>query len=37
MKTLNYLALAASLALAAPSYAAERSGWTTSWLSLIHI
>nr|WP_315212333.1 SGNH/GDSL hydrolase family protein [uncultured Duganella sp.] len=31
MKTLNYLALAASLALAAPSYAAERSGWTTSW------
>lgn len=32
MKTLNHLALAAALALAAPSHAAERSGgWTTSW------
>ena len=32
MKTLTYLALAASLTLLAPSYAAERpGGWTASW------
>ncbi|USX26169.1 SGNH/GDSL hydrolase family protein [Oxalobacteraceae bacterium OTU3CINTB1] len=32
MKTLNHLALAAALTLAAPLYAAERTGgWTTSW------
>lgn len=32
MKTLHHFAIAAALALAAPSYAADRSGgWTTSW------
>ena len=37
MKTLNYLALAAVLALAAPSHAAGRSGgWTTSWYASPH-
>lgn len=37
MKTLNYLALAAALSLAAPSHAGERAGgWTTSWYASPH-
>ena len=37
MKTLNYLALAAVLTLAAPLHAAERSGgWATSWYASPH-